>query len=195
MIMAIDWTRHEHTKYFSAKNVGGPMDLTVTNVVEELVGVGSDAEEKVVVYVKEDDRGLVLNVGRREALRDLLGDDTDAWKGGRFRLVPGRATFQGKAVKALFVDAIPVAAKAARTARLARPAPEQKEWLEKIHAFADELDDIEPPFAPYDRYRFGGAVSRDRLITDVRTRYPRGQAELSAQRAASSGTKAAIDDT
>jgi uncharacterized protein DUF6058 len=42
----------------------------------------------------------------------------------------------------------------------------------RIHALADELDAIEPPFAPYDRLRFGGPVSRDRLIDDVRTRYP-----------------------
>jgi Family of unknown function (DUF6058) len=42
----------------------------------------------------------------------------------------------------------------------------------RINALADELDSIEPPFAPYDRRRFGGPVSRDRLIDDVRVRYP-----------------------
>lgn len=41
-----------------------------------------------------------------------------------------------------------------------------------INVLADELDALEPPFAPYDRLRFGGPVSRDRLIDDVRARYP-----------------------
>jgi Family of unknown function (DUF6058) len=55
---------------------------------------------------------------------------------------------------------------------LARPAPEEPDWLDRLHALVDELDRIEPPFAPYDRLRFGGPVSRDRLIDDVRERYP-----------------------
>jgi hypothetical protein len=31
----------------------------------------------------------------------------------------------------------------------------------------------EPPFVPYDRLRFGGPVSRDRLVDEPRRRYPR----------------------
>jgi hypothetical protein len=56
---------------------------------------------------------------------------------------------------------------------LAAPAPASPEWLEHVHGLVDELDEIEPPFAPYDRLRFGGPVSRDTLIDDVRRRFPR----------------------
>jgi uncharacterized protein DUF6058 len=63
---------------------------------------------------------------------------------------------------------------------LARPAPDDEDWLEQLHALADELDEIEPPFAPYDRYRFGGPVSRDRFVTDVRTRYPLRRTQVAA---------------
>jgi hypothetical protein len=56
---------------------------------------------------------------------------------------------------------------------LAAPQPESGAWLERLHGLVDELDEIEPPFAPYDRLRFGGPVSRDRLIDDVRRRYQR----------------------
>jgi hypothetical protein len=56
---------------------------------------------------------------------------------------------------------------------LAAPQPESPRWLEHLHGLVDELDEIEPPFAPYDRLRFGGPVSRDRLIDDVRRQYPR----------------------
>lgn len=57
--------------------------------------------------------------------------------------------------------------------QLARPRPDATAWLERLHALVDELDRLEPPFAPYDRLRFGGPVSRDRLINDVRERFTR----------------------
>jgi hypothetical protein len=55
---------------------------------------------------------------------------------------------------------------------LESPRPESSEWLEALHRLVDELDALEPPFAPYDRLRFGGPVSRDELITSVRRQFP-----------------------
>src|SRR5438093_571883 len=53
------------------------------------------------------------------------------------------------------------------------------EWFVPVEELAavtshgvDEIRALEPPFAPYDRLRFGGPVSRDRLITAPRRRYP-----------------------
>jgi len=60
---------------------------------------------------------------------------------------------------------------AAIEAHLADPRGDDA-WLESLHRAVDELDELEPPFAPYDRLRFGGPVSRDRLIDAVRARYP-----------------------
>jgi hypothetical protein len=57
-------------------------------------------------------------------------------------------------------------------AHLAAPRPDRAEWRAGLHRHVDELDALEPPFAPYDRRRFGGPVSRDRLIDAVRARYP-----------------------
>jgi hypothetical protein len=56
---------------------------------------------------------------------------------------------------------------------LASPDPSSREWLASLHAAVDELDELEPPFTAYDRLRFGGPVSRDTMITDVRRDYPR----------------------
>ena len=39
-----------------------------------------------------------------------------------------------------------------------------------LRKLSDELDRLEPEFAPYDRLRFGGPVSRDTYITAVRDR-------------------------
>jgi hypothetical protein len=56
---------------------------------------------------------------------------------------------------------------------LADPRLEESEWLVDLHRLVDELDELEPPFAPYDRLRFGGPTSRDRLIDVARDRCPR----------------------
>ncbi len=57
---------------------------------------------------------------------------------------------------------------------LSQPRPEVASWLEQLHAQVNELDALEPPFAPdYDRLRFGGPTSRCQCIDDVRDRFPR----------------------
>ena len=57
-------------------------------------------------------------------------------------------------------------------AQLAAPHPDDAGWCADLRARVDELDSPERAFAPYDRIRFGGRVSRDRVITDVRARFP-----------------------
>jgi hypothetical protein len=57
-------------------------------------------------------------------------------------------------------------------AQLAAPRPADRAWRADLRARVDELDSLERPFAPWDRIRFGGPVSRDRLITNVRARFP-----------------------
>lgn len=58
------------------------------------------------------------------------------------------------------------------TAQLSAPAPEDPRWAEALREGVAALDALERPFAPYDRLRFGGPVSRDRLIVAPRARYP-----------------------
>ena len=58
------------------------------------------------------------------------------------------------------------------TEQLASPAPQDPAWRARLRADVDALDQLVRPFAPYDRVRFGGPVSRDRLITAAKARYP-----------------------
>jgi hypothetical protein len=51
------------------------------------------------------------------------------------------------------------------------PRPDEAWWRDLLRASVDELDALERDFAPYDRERWG-PVSRDRLITAPRERYP-----------------------
>lgn len=56
---------------------------------------------------------------------------------------------------------------------LATPASTDPRWAAALRDAVDELDTLERPFAPdYDRLRFGGPSSRDRLITSTRERFP-----------------------
>jgi hypothetical protein len=55
---------------------------------------------------------------------------------------------------------------------LADPRPDDEDWARELRERVDELDSVEREFAPFDRIRFGGPVSRDRLITAARERYP-----------------------
>ena len=105
--MAVNWDDYDKSRYFNGKNFEGQQVVTITHVMEETIGKGADAEPKVVVYVGEDPRGLILNVSRRESLRALFGDNTDEWDGKQFLLVAGRALFQGRSVPSLQVQAVP----------------------------------------------------------------------------------------
>lgn len=62
---------------------------------------------------------------------------------------------------------------AAITAAVDAPAPHSARWSAALHALVDELDGLEPDFAPYDRLRFGGPTSRDVCVDAVRERFPR----------------------
>lgn len=58
-------------------------------------------------------------------------------------------------------------------ALLASPAPEDVRWGSELRDTVDRLDELERPFAPqYDRLRFGGPSSRERLIDGARELYP-----------------------
>jgi hypothetical protein len=58
------------------------------------------------------------------------------------------------------------------SARLAEPHPDDPAWCAQLREEVEALDALERPFTAYDRERFGGPVSRDRLITEPRRRYP-----------------------
>jgi len=52
---------------------------------------------------------------------------------------------------------------------LSRPQPGSATWAGDLRTRVEELDALERPFAPtYDRQRFGGPSSRDRLVTAPR---------------------------
>ncbi|HEY4457651.1 MAG TPA: DUF6058 family natural product biosynthesis protein [Pseudonocardiaceae bacterium] len=57
------------------------------------------------------------------------------------------------------------------TDELAAPQPDQQAWRNHVADLVDELDALELPFTAYDRLRFGGPVTRDVYIDDVRAKF------------------------
>jgi hypothetical protein len=55
---------------------------------------------------------------------------------------------------------------------LAVPAPTEASWRAALRGAVDALDALERPFAAWDRERFDGPTSRDRLITGAHQRFP-----------------------
>lgn len=97
---------HLYSSYFKATDFTrkGTV-LTIIKAKPEKPGK-DDEKQKLVVYVEEDPRGIVLNAGRYRALVDIFGsDDVDTWEGGKIRCVQIKQNFQGKVVAGFAIEA------------------------------------------------------------------------------------------
>jgi hypothetical protein len=89
---------HLYSSYLKASDFVDPRILTVTGVKAEKVSRDDD-KPKVVLYVEEDERGIVLNKGRFNSMIELTGsDDGDDWIGTTIQCVQVRQSFAGKPV-------------------------------------------------------------------------------------------------
>ncbi|MGA8693012.1 MAG: hypothetical protein WB689_04060 [Xanthobacteraceae bacterium] len=100
--------KHEviKTKYFKAKDC--PADWTLTAEVEmariEQVGQGSDQKEKLVVYFRRVQQGLVCGAVVWDQFIEATGEeDSDDWQGHTVELYVTETTFGGKLVPAIRV--------------------------------------------------------------------------------------------
>jgi Family of unknown function (DUF6058) len=91
-------------------------------------------------------------------------DEYEAWLTGEYGACLYTTSPEAIVAKGALMDAI--------GALLARPAPTDERWSSVLRSAVDSLDAMERPFARYDRQRFGGPCSRDRLITATRERFP-----------------------
>jgi hypothetical protein len=92
------------SKYFKASDCeDGELTLTIDSLRRELIGQGSQAEEKYVLYFEGEDRGLVLNKTNSTTIARLHGEDTNDWIGKQITLFATEVPFQGEVVDALRV--------------------------------------------------------------------------------------------
>jgi len=102
-------------------------------------------------------RERFLAAGGRPADAD---EELEAWLGGGYGACLRDPSPEAIVAKGALMTAI--------GALLARARPGDA----ALRGAVDALDALERPFAAFDRERFGGSTSRDRLITATRARFP-----------------------
>jgi len=93
-----------------------------------------------------------------------VSEEHAAWLTGEYGVCLRTATPETIVAKGALMTTI--------TALLAWPSPTDNSWRAAVRGAVDALAAIERPFARHDRERFGGPVSRDRLVTATRERFP-----------------------
>jgi hypothetical protein len=92
-----------------------------------------------------------------------VDEEHAAWLSGEYGACLHTTSPEAIVVKEALMTAI--------TALLADPQTRKDHWRAALRGAVDALDAIERPFARYDRARFGGPTSRDRLITRTHERF------------------------
>lgn len=137
----------------------GPHDLLpskslrgyIQEVTEEEIGQGKDKKIKLVVWIKGQEKGFVLNKTNGTVLADIYGDETDDWAGKRIVLAVQKVEYQGRTMDGIRInesaliaanskDAPEAPSRSAASKRSGKPAPAMTQ------AEAAEGDDEDIPF-------------------------------------------------
>lgn len=110
-----------------------------------------------------------------------LDREYKAWLSGEYGACLYSTTPEAIVAKSALISAI--------EALLAGPAPRRGWWCGALQAAVDALDSLERQFTEYDRQRYGGPTSRDRLITATRERFPEIWSRHAAARPDGSATR------
>jgi hypothetical protein len=78
--------------------------VTISHSTQERIGQGKEAEDKVILWFHESEKGLVLNKTNWGLIdKALNSDDTDQWTGKRIALFSTDVQFQSDFVRAIRV--------------------------------------------------------------------------------------------
>ena len=72
------------SKFLKKDDFDSPQVLTIKDCTLE--EVGNEGDSRWVLWLKERDKGLVLNVTKIRLLESAYGQDTDDWRGNRVKL-------------------------------------------------------------------------------------------------------------
>jgi hypothetical protein len=92
------------SKYLKAADLNGKtVTLTIKDVGVETIG----DDDKLVVYFKGKDKGLVMNKTNSNNIAMVFGPDTDGWLEQEISVYPTMVDFQGRSMEAIRVKANP----------------------------------------------------------------------------------------
>jgi hypothetical protein len=90
------------SKFLRKEDFDEDQVCTIKGVRLEDLGQADKPESRWVIYFKERDKGMVLNVTTIRVLESAFGDDTDHWIGNRVMVyVDPNVSFQGRVVGGL----------------------------------------------------------------------------------------------
>jgi hypothetical protein len=125
------------SKYLKAADVVRPIVFTIERAeLETLKNPEGREHEKMVLYFRETEKALPLNVTNWDAVAEICGADSDDWPGGRVELYATKTQMGGRTVDCIRIRP-PRAAKGA--AKATKPQPRHDEPK------ANDMDD-EIPF-------------------------------------------------
>lgn len=93
------------SKYLKASDAEEPITLTMTVVAwESMKDKDGNSEDKPVLYFKEVEKGMVLNITNAKTISNLYGDEVEAWNGKQIVLHAMDVTAFGETKPALRVS-------------------------------------------------------------------------------------------
>jgi hypothetical protein len=95
------------SKYLKAADFAGRGDVKATINFIEMEEM-QDGKPKPALYIKEQDRAIVLNKTNATVLAEAFGDDTDKWGGKSVVIHTMPTSFQGKTVQGIRIRPAPV---------------------------------------------------------------------------------------
>jgi hypothetical protein len=133
---------YDQSQFLKASDLPHEKKFKVKNVSEEVVGMGKDKEQKLVVWFTNDKRGLVLNRTNNRVIRGAYGDAVDGWTGKIIVVFPTMAEYGGEMKPALRVRIpSPKPPGAAPMAEKPKPPEPDPGLDEETDPEIDELDD------------------------------------------------------
>jgi len=82
------------SKYLTAADLDGQdLAFTIAGAKLETLGQGDDAEQKIVLALRDEAKGLVINRTNATSIAKLHGDDTDDWIGKVITIGPREVQF------------------------------------------------------------------------------------------------------
>jgi hypothetical protein len=143
-------SEYDQSRFFKAVDLEGERKLRIKNVTTEVMGVGAEKEDKLVVWFTNDKRGFVLNRVNNRVLRGAFGDDTAGWAGKVIIIFPMLVEMRGKMVPGVRVR-IPPPKQSGQAAIAVKPKPSgngQSAVAAKQTPPVDEELEDEPPTQP-----------------------------------------------
>ena len=93
----------DKSKYLRAEDLKQEKKFRIKNVTVETLGQDDGKEKKLVIWLTNDERGLVLNKTNNRTIRGAFGDALEGWTGKVIIVFPTMADFRGKLTPALRV--------------------------------------------------------------------------------------------